>query len=96
MSYAIGGLLSQLASRTRPNGVVTKTNLSKWHPVAFFFRKMIPTKTWYETHNNKFLVIVEVFKTWHHYLERCEYKVLILIDRSNLRRFIDKKSLSFK
>ena len=43
--YAIGGVLSQLASETRPNGVVTKTDLSQWHPVAFFSRKMIPAET---------------------------------------------------
>ena len=43
--YAIGGVLSQLASETRPDGVVTKTDLGQWHPVAFFLRKMIPGKT---------------------------------------------------
>ena len=43
--YAIGGMLSQLASETRPDGVVTKTDLGQWHPVAFFLRKMIPAET---------------------------------------------------
>ena len=43
--YAIGGVLSQLASEIRPDGVVTKTNLGQWHPVAFFSRKMIPAET---------------------------------------------------
>ena len=43
--YAIGGVLSQLASGTSPDGVVTKTDLGQWHPVAFFSRKMIPAKT---------------------------------------------------
>ena len=40
--YAIGGVLSQLASGTSPDGVVTKADLGQWHPVAFFSRKMIP------------------------------------------------------
>ena len=53
LSYAIGGILSQLTSDA----------LSQWHPVAFFLRKMIPAKTWYETHNGKLLAIVEAFKT---------------------------------
>ena len=61
--YAIGGVLSQLSSGTRPDGVVTKADLSQWHPVAFFSREMIPTKTRYKTHNGKLLAIVEVFKT---------------------------------
>ena len=55
--YAIGGILSQLTSEGR------------WHPVAFFSRKMIPAKTRYETHDSELLAIVETFKTWRHYLE---------------------------
>ena len=58
-SYAIGGVLSQL----------TLDELGWWHPVAFFFCKMIPAETRYETHDRKLLAIVEAFKTWKHYLE---------------------------
>ena len=94
--YAIGGMLSQLASGTRPDRVVTKTNLSQWHPVAFFFRKMIPAETWYETYDSKLLAIVEVFKMCHHYLKGCKHKILVLTDHNNLCYFIDTKSLSFR
>ena len=96
LSYAIGDVLSQLASETRPNGIVTKIDLGQWHPVAFFSRKMISAETRYETHNGELLAIVKAFKTWHHYLEGCKHKVLILIDHNNLRRFMDTKSLSFR
>ena len=51
LGYAIGGVLSQLASNTRPDGVVTKTDLRQWHPVTFFFRKMILAETQYKTHD---------------------------------------------
>ena len=37
--YAIGGVLSQLTSGTNPDEVVTKANLSQWHPVVFFWEK---------------------------------------------------------
>ena len=53
LGYAIGGILSQL----------TSDDLGQWHPVTFFSRKMIPTKTRYKTHNGKLLAIVEAFKT---------------------------------
>ena len=43
--YAIGDLLRQLASGTRPDRLVIKTNLGQWHPIAFFSRKIIPAKT---------------------------------------------------
>ena len=79
-SYAIGGVLSQLSSETRPDGVVIKDDLGQCHPIAFFFRKMIPTETWYKTHNSKLLAIVKAFKIWRHFLEGCKYKVLVFID----------------
>ena len=92
--YAIGGVLSQLASGTNPDEVVTKTKLGQWHPVVFFFRKMIPAETWYETHNSELLAIVKDFKMWRHYLEGYKHEVLVFTDHNNLRRFMDTKNLS--
>ena len=92
--YAIGGVLSQLASGTSSDGVVTKTDLGQWHLVAFFSRKMISAETRYETHDGELLAIVEAFKTWRHYLEGCKHEVLVLTDHNNLRQFMDTKSLS--
>ena len=57
LGYAIGGVLSQLASGTSPDRVVTKTYLGQWHPVAFFSRKMIPAETRYETHDESFWLL---------------------------------------
>ena len=94
LGYVIGGVLSQLAFKTRPDGVVTKTKLGQWHSVAFFSRKIIPVKTWYKTYNGKLLAIVEVFKAWRHYLKGCKHKDLVFKDHSNLRCFMDTKSLS--
>ena len=94
LGYAIGGVLSQLASGTSLDRVVTKADLGQWHPVAFFSRKMISAETRYETHNGKLLAIVKAFKTWRHYLEGCKHKILILTDHNNLHHFIDTKSLS--
>ncbi len=51
--YAIGGVLSQL----------TSDSSGRWHPVAFFSRKMILVETRYETHNGELLAIVEAFMT---------------------------------
>ncbi len=55
---------------------------------------MIPVKTQYKTHNQEFLAIVEVFKTWHHYLEGCKYEIFVFTNHNNPRRFMDTKSLS--
>ena len=95
-SYAIGGVLSQLAFGTSPDGVVTKADLSQWHLIAFFSRKMIPAETCYETHNGEFLAIIKTFKTWDHYLKGCKHEVFVLMDHNNLCCFMDTKSLSSK
>ena len=94
LDYAIGDMLSQLASKTSPDGIVTKADLGHWHLVAFFFGKMILAETQYETHDRELLAIVKVFKTWRHYLKGCKHEVLVLTNYHNLRRFINTKSLS--
>ena len=96
LGYAISNMLSLLASETSLDGVVTKIYLSQWYPVAFFSRKMISAETWYKTHNDKLLAIIEAFKIWLHYLEGCKHEVLILMDHNNFRRFMDNKSLYSK
>ena len=83
LRHVINGVLSQLTN-----------DLGKWHPVAYFLRKIISAKTWYKTHDSELLAIVEAFKTWRHYLEGCKYKFLVLTDHNNLWQFIDTKNLS--
>ena len=92
--YAIDGMLRQLASETSLDGVVTKTNLGQWYPVAFFSRKMIPAEIWYKTHDSELIAIVEAFKTWHHHLKGWKHEILVLIDHNNFHYFMDTKSLS--
>ena len=85
-SYAIGGVFSQL----------TSDDLSGWHPVAFFSRKMILAETRYKTQDGELLAIGEAFKTWRRYLKGSQHEVLILINHNNLRQFMETKSLSSK
>ena len=82
--YAIGGVFSQL----------TPDNSGRWHPVAFFLKKMIPAETRYETHNVELPTIVQAFKTWRHYLKGSQHEVLVLTNYNNLRWFMETKSLS--
>ncbi len=73
---------------------MTSDDSGRWHPVVFLCRKMIPVETRYEIHDSELLAIVEVFKTWRHYLKGCKHEVLVLTDYNNLQRFMDTKSLS--
>ena len=68
----------------------------QWHPVAYYFQKIILAKIRYETHNAKLFTIVKVLKNWRYYLKDCQYEVLVLTNQNNLRWFMDTKSLSFR
>lgn len=54
----------------------------------------IPVETQYNTYDSKFLVNIELFKTWRYYLENCQHKILVLMDYNNLRHFINIKNLN--
>ena len=66
LSYAIGGVLSQLNSdqvTLDSKSILTKSDFGQWYPVAYFFRKMISAETRYKTYDSEPLAIVEAFKT---------------------------------
>ena len=56
---------------------------------------MISAETYYKTHNQELLAIVEAFKTWRYHLEGCKYEVFVLTDHNNFYQFMDTKRLSF-
>ena len=79
-SYAISGMLNQLNLNFNalPNDLnLNKSDFSQWHPVVYFSKKLISAETQYKTPNTEFPAIVEVYKTWRHYLESCKYKVFL-------------------
>lgn len=83
--YVLSGILSYLTPKS-----------GQWYPVSFFLRKIILVEIKYKIHNQELLAIVEVFKTLHHYLENCKYKILVLTDYNNHCQFINTKNLSFR
>ncbi len=79
--FAVAAILSQILS-------------DRWHPVAFWSRKMIPAERNYETHDQELLAIVDAFKQWRHYLEGSRYPIEVLTDHNNLRGFMNVKALN--
>lgn len=86
LGYTISQILSQL----------TFENLGQWHPMSFLSQKMIPIEIQHKTRNHKFLIIVKMYKSWPHYLNDYEYKVLILTHHNNVYYFMMTKNLSSK
>ena len=87
-SYTIKSLFSQLTID------LLIFSLPKWYFIAYFFRKMILTKTKYQTYDYKLLAIIEAFKTCRYYLKDYKYNIIIFIDYNRLCKFIDIKKLS--
>ncbi len=75
--------------------IYTQLQVSEqWHSVVYWLWKLSSAEESYETHDLKLLVIVEVFKQWHHYLERSTHSVKVLTDHNNLCEFMHVKMLN--
>lgn len=96
--YTMGRVQSQLIFNqlTLLDSIFSKSDFDQEYLVAYFSKKIIFAKTCYKTHNEKFLAIIQVFKTWCHYLKGCKHKVFVLTNHNNLFCFMVTKSLSFK
>ena len=81
-NFALAGIISQLLM----NG--------EWHSVAFWLRKITSSESRYKMHNQKLLVIVMMFKHWHHYLKGSYQTIEILTDHNNLWEFMKVKELN--
>lgn len=66
------------------NQIFSKSEIGKCHPKAFFFLKNILSETWYETYDGELLAIIEIFKTYCHYIADYMYKVFVFTNYNNL------------
>ncbi len=76
-NYAVASILSQSDDK------------DQWHSIAFWFRMMIDVERNYETHDQKLLVIVAMFKHWWHYVKDSYHTVEVLTDHNNLKNFMN-------
>ena len=80
---AISAIISQLVEET-----------GRWHPIAFWSRKMAPAKLNYGVGETEMLAIVESCKQWRQYLEGVMHPIRVITDHCNLRTFLTTKNLS--
>ncbi len=81
-NYAVASILSQ------------SDDEDQWHLIAFWFRMMINIEKNYETHDQKLLVIVAMFKHWRHYMKDSYHTVEVLTDHNNLKSFMNVQELN--
>ena len=58
--------------------------------------KIILIEQNYEIHNQKLLIIVQIFKIWKHYLKNNFETIEIWSNYNNFRKFMKQKKLNFK
>lgn len=83
--FAIGGILSQLF------GEGTE---ARWHPIAFYSKKLSPTESRYEVHDTELMAIVYAFRNWGQYLRGAPETVAVRTDHNNLKYFMTKRRLN--
>lgn len=83
--YAVSGILSQLFGAD---------SAAKWHPIAFFSKKMTPVQLRYDTHDKELMAIVLSMEHWGQYLRGVTQPVRVLTDHNNLRYFMTKRRLN--
>ncbi len=81
-NYAVMSILSELNDE------------DQWHSIAFWFRMMIDVKRNYEMYDQKFLVIIVMFKHWWHYIENNYHTVEVLTNHNNLKSFMNVQKLN--
>jgi len=81
-NYAVASILSQ------------SNDESQWHLIAFWFKMMINVKRNYKIYDQKFLVIVAMFKLWRHYVKDNYHTVKVLTDHNNLKNFMNIQELN--
>ena len=64
--------------------------------MTFMSCKIILTKQNYEIHNQKLLIIVQIFKIWKHYLKNNFKTIEVWLNHNNFRKFMKQKKLNFK
>ena len=76
-NYAVMNILSQ------------SDDEDQWHLIAFWSQIMINVERNYETHYQKLLVIIAMFKHWWHYVKNSYHTVKVLTNHNNLKSFMN-------
>ena len=65
----------------------------KWHPVAYYSRKMLQAEQNYDIHDKELLAVVNALEHWRVYAESSS-KLTIFTDHKNLTTFTTMKKLN--
>ncbi|KAJ1603648.1 hypothetical protein NDA14_000882 [Ustilago hordei] len=75
-------------------GVLKQEHEGRWHPVAFYSRKMSSAKKNYEIHDKELLAVVAGLTQWQHMLAGLPNQLVILTDHEALKYFKSQRHIT--
>ncbi|SPC63836.1 related to pol protein [Ustilago sp. UG-2017b] len=75
-------------------GVLKQEHEGRWHPVAFYSRKMSSAERNYEIHDKELLAVVACLTQWRHMLAGLPSQLVILTDHEALKYFKSQRRIT--
>ncbi|SOV04568.1 uncharacterized protein UDID_17134 [Ustilago sp. UG-2017a] len=75
-------------------GVLKQEHEERWHPVAFYSRKMSSAERNYEVHDKELLAVVACLTQWRHMLAGLPSQLVILTDHEALKYFKSQRRIT--
>ncbi|SPC64153.1 related to Gag-pol polyprotein [Ustilago sp. UG-2017b] len=75
-------------------GVLKQEHEERWHPVAFYSRKMSSAERNYEIHDKELLAVVACLTQWRHMLAGLPSQLVILTDHEALKYFKSQRCIT--
>ncbi|SPC64280.1 related to pol protein [Ustilago sp. UG-2017b] len=75
-------------------GVLKQEHEGRWHPVAFYSRKMSSAERNYEIHDKELLAVVACLTQWRHMLAGLPSQLVILTDHEALKYFKSQRCIT--
>lgn len=74
--------------------VLKQEHEERWHPVAFYSRKMSSAERNYEIHDKELLAVVACLTQWRHMLAGLPSQLVILTDHEALKYFKSQRRIT--
>ncbi|SPC68179.1 related to Gag-pol polyprotein [Ustilago sp. UG-2017b] len=75
-------------------GVLKQEHEQRWHPVAYYSRKMSSAEKNYEIHDKELLAVVACLTQWRHMLAGLPSQLVILTDHEALKYFKSQRRIT--
>ncbi|KAJ1583848.1 hypothetical protein NDA15_007322 [Ustilago hordei] len=92
--YHLPTRLETDASEFAIAGVLKQEHEGRWHPVAFYSRKMSSAEKNYEIHDKELLAVVACLTQWRHMLAGLPNQLVILTDHEALKYFKSQRRIT--